>query len=1118
MATGPGSYTRAMRSLSVNLLISLAYALTGAVALQFTVPPGYTAAAFPPAGIALSALLIFGLRSWPAVYLGSLVVQIFASWPMLGEPGWNPLGLLIVPLGASLQAVAGTLLARRLIDLPNALDTPRSVLRFLGVAAPVSSLISPSIAIPALVWAKVIPVSEAAFNWWSWWAGDTLGVLIAAPLMFVLAGKPAAAWRSRRTGVAIPMAIALVLLGLAHRQVMRWEDQRVEVQFARDAEHFAERLNKRLGVQLDVLLSIERLMAVSPDVNRSEFGEFVHPWMQAHPGTQSLNWSPLVRHADRAAFEERMRAEGLDGYTILDRDEKGRTFPAVEHDEYLPNAYVEPFANNRNAVGLNPLSLPVAAQALAKTRETGLPVATSAIRLVQESGSQLGVMIYRAVREAGNGRTLGVISAALRMDDLLASAADEGAATGIELCLTDLSAASESARLSGAPDCQSAAWIDRQVSHRTRIAFAGREWELRSRATAAYLDTLRGWAAWSTIAAGLLATGMLGALLLITTGSRRRITGLVEQRTAELEATSARLNEKQEALADAQRIARMGSWETVPGSKVLHASTMLHQLLGCDQQKLKSVDDLIAAVSPDSRKSLRKAFESLAETPGRMALDCRIGTSSPRILQFRIESEWRDGRLIRLRGTAQDVTGAREAQAQIQYLAHYDTLTGLPNRSAWQERARAALVAAQRHGDALAVLFLDLDNFKTVNDSLGHPAGDRLLAAVARRLSGCIRGEDLLARLGGDEFVALLPRLTHSEDAAVVASKMIDVLSHPVHIDDHDLHLSVSIGIALFPEDGTEADTLLKHADTAMYSAKEGGRNNYKFFVPEMNARATERLRLENDLRRALERNELVLHYQPQIETATGAPYGCEALVRWIQPERGLIPPDQFIPLAESTGLIVPLGEWVLRQACLQQVAWQRAGLPRLLVAVNISALQFHKPDFVDRVSSVLAETGADPACIELEITESALMQPGDDLSARLLKLVDLGLTLALDDFGTGYSSLAYLKRLPIGRLKIDRSFVDDLPGNAEDAAVASAALSLARDLGMEVVAEGVEDHAQRTYLTERGCHAMQGYLFSRPLPADMFEKWMANFVSAAHPAASPAADIRARLHEANAA
>ncbi|MBS0545850.1 MAG: EAL domain-containing protein [Proteobacteria bacterium] len=1103
-----------MRALPLNLLISLAYALTGVVALQFTVPPGYTAAAFPPAGIALSALLIFGLRAWPAIYLGSLVVQVVASWPMLGEPAWNPLGLLIVPVGASLQAVVGALLARRLIAFPGALDTPRSVVRFLGVAAPVSSLISPSIAIPVLVWAKVIPVSEAAFNWWSWWAGDTLGVLIAAPLMFVLAGKPAAAWRTRRAGVAIPMLIALVLLGLAYRQVMHWEDQRIESQFARDAEHFAERLNKRLGVQLDVLLSIERLMAVSDDVSRSDFREFVSPWMQAHPGTQSLNWSPLVLQADRAAFEARMRAEGLDGYVITDRDQGGRTFPAAAHDEYLPNAYVEPLADNRNAVGLNPLSLPAAAEALAKTRETGLAVATSAIRLVQESGSQLGVMIYRAVRQPDDGRTLGVISAALRMDDLLAAAADEVATTGIELCLADLGATGESARLSGAPGCQLPAWVDRQVAHRTRIRFAGREWELRTRATAAYLDTLRGWAAWTTIAAGLLATGMLGALLLITTGSRRRITELVEQRTAELQATSARLHEEQEALADAQRIARMGSWETVSGNTGLQASTMLEQLLGCDQERLRSVDDLVTAVSTDSRNSLRAAFDSLAQTPGRMALDCQVDAPSPRILQFRIESEWRDGRFVRLRGTAQDVTSAREAQAQIQYLAHYDTLTGLPNRSAWQVRARAALVAAQRHGDALAVLFLDLDNFKTVNDSLGHPAGDRLLAAVARRLSGCIRGEDLLARIGGDEFVALLPRLTHSEDAAVVAAKMIDVLSSPVHVDDHDLHLSVSIGIALFPEDGTEADTLLKHADTAMYSAKEGGRNNYKFFVPEMNARATERLRLENDLRRALERNELVLHYQPQIATATGAPYGCEALVRWLHPERGLIPPDQFIPLAESTGLIVPMGEWVLRQACRQQVAWQRAGLPRLLVAVNISALQFHKPDFVDRVSAVLAETGADPACIELEITESALMQPGDDLTARLLKLVELGLTLALDDFGTGYSSLAYLKRLPIGRLKIDRSFVDDLPGNAEDAAVASAALSLARDLGMEVVAEGVETHAQQAYLTERGCHSMQGYLFSRPLPAEMFDRWIADFA----PATLPAADVRSRLQAASVA
>jgi diguanylate cyclase (GGDEF)-like protein len=472
-------------------------------------------------------------------------------------------------------------------------------------------------------------------------------------------------------------------------------------------------------------------------------------------------------------------------------------------------------------------------------------------------------------------------------------------------------------------------------------------------------------------------------------------------------------------------------------------------------------------------------------------LDCKTDTLPPRTLQLRIESEWRGNLLTRIRGTAQDVSSAREAEAKIQYLAHYDTLTGLHNRSAWQEQARIALCAAARHQDKFAVLFLDLDNFKTVNDSLGHPAGDRMLALTASRLSRCVRNEDLLARLGGDEFVALLSRLSNLEEAALVADRMLAALAEPMNIDGHELHLSASIGIALYPNDGAEVDTLLKHADTAMYSAKEAGRNTYRFFIPEMNARATERLLMEADLRRAVDRNELILHYQPQIEANTGTPYGCEALVRWVHPQRGLVPPDQFIPLAEETGLIAPLGEWVLRTACQQQVEWRAAGLPDLIVAVNISALQFRKRDFVPMVARMLTETGADPACIELEITESALMEPSSELSGRLQDLVDLGLTLALDDFGTGYSSLSYLKRLPIARLKIDRSFVDDLPGNAEDAAVTSAALSLARDLGMQVVAEGVETEAQRQYLAERGCHAMQGYLFSRPLTVDAFANWI---------------------------
>ncbi|HAF55144.1 MAG TPA: diguanylate cyclase, partial [Thauera sp.] len=733
--------------------------------------------------------------------------------------------------------------------------------------------------------------------------------------------------------------------------------------------------------------------------------------------------------------------------------------------------------------------------AIAHTRSSGQPAASARLRLVQETGNQNGVAVYLAVRapdgEGAGDRLRGVVTATFRLDDVLTAALTGPQAAHIERCLVDLDSSEPDSCLAGGHHEPHPAWEKGTLTYSAPIAFAGRHWELRLQATPEYLRQLQSWAAWATVAVGLLATAMLGALLLITTGSNRRINALVEQRTAELEAAGADLNEKQAALVEAQRIARMGSWETLTRTAGLRTSAELHLLLGVDGDRLASLEDLMEAVSPASRPALAKALETSAQHPGRIMLDCKTGTLPPRTLQFRIESEWQAGELKRLRGIAQDVSSAREAEAKIQYLARYDTLTGLHNRSAWQEQARIALCSAARHQDKFAILFLDLDNFKTVNDSLGHPAGDRMLAMAASRLSRCVRDEDLLARLGGDEFVALLSRLSNMEEAALVADRMLAALVEPMNIDGHELHLSASVGIALYPNDGAEVDTLLKHADTAMYGAKEAGRNTYRFFIPEMNARATERLLMEADLRRAVERNELVLHYQPQIEAADGQPYGCEALVRWIHPQRGMVPPDQFIPLAEETGLIAPIGEWVLREACRQQVRWRAAGLPSLIVAVNISALQFRKRDFVPMVARLLAETGADPSCIELEITESALMEPSAELSERLQDLVDLGLTLALDDFGTGYSSLSYLKRLPIARLKIDRSFVDDLPGNAEDAAVTAAALSLARDLDMQVVAEGVETTAQRQFLAERGCHAMQGYLFSRPLTVDAFTDWI---------------------------
>lgn len=1083
------------KTLTVSGLIALGYALVGWFSLQFAVPPGYAAPFFPSAGIALAAVLIFGARHVGGVIAGSLVVQLLAAAQAGQPPGsaWEP---LLIPFFAGLQALAGVWLARRLIRLPNALDTPTPILRFMILVAPLGCLVNASAAIPLLVNSGLITAGEALFNWWNWWAGDTLGVLVACPLMFVFFGRPAEDWRPRRLGVAVPMLIATAFTGAALYQVSRWEALRVQTQFNRDTEHVISLVRKRLDAQIDMVLAVEHFMAVSSNVTRHQFRQFITPWLTRYPGTQNFGWSPVIDHAAREDFEKLIRSTHGDDFRILDRSPDGRTFPARDAETYLPIIYVEPFVTNTTVYGLNPLSLPETAIAIERSRLVRGPVVSAGIHLVQERATQRGVVIYQAVfdrpENAGvEAAMIGTVSSVFRMDDTFAAILPTGQALEMELCLVDLAGKPGNRRLYGPAGCEHEGWLPAHVGRAQTIAFAEREWQIRLRGTPAYVRELRSWAAWTTIAFGLATLGMLGAFLLVTSGHTRRISRLVEQRTTELAHATQELEAQRAALDRAQRTARMGSWECTPDGAALTCSAALPTLLHLPTASPPTLDDLCAAVDEEDRDALRKALAAAAVSAEDQSLDCHLAAGSGQIMHFTIETEWVDGRPARLRGTVQDVSAARQAEAHIQYLAHYDALTGLPNRRMWLTQAQAAIHAAQRHGDILAVLFLDLDQFKTVNDSLGHPAGDLLLATVARRLADCLREEDVLARLGGDEFVALLPRLADGKDAAVVARKMLTAMHAPVDIDGQELRPTVSIGIALYPADGGDVDTLLKHADTAMYGAKEAGRNNYQFFVQEMNVRALERLMLENALRRAVEREELSLHFQPQIRAQDGGLTGCEALLRWNHPEIGAIPPTQFIPVAEETGLIIPLGEWVLREACRHQVAWARAGHHELAVAVNISALQFRRDDFAEVVARILAQTGANPACIELEITESALMQPSPALYERLVALGRLGLTLALDDFGTGYSSLSYLKRLPISRLKLDRSFVHDLPGDQEDAAVASATLSLARDLGLEVVAEGVEQVEQFTWLKARGCTLMQGYLFGRPMPPEEFERWM---------------------------
>jgi diguanylate cyclase (GGDEF)-like protein len=428
----------------------------------------------------------------------------------------------------------------------------------------------------------------------------------------------------------------------------------------------------------------------------------------------------------------------------------------------------------------------------------------------------------------------------------------------------------------------------------------------------------------------------------------------------------------------------------------------------------------------------------------------------------------------------------RRADQRVLHMSHHDALTGLPNRTLLADRVGQAVARGHRSGGKAALLFLDLDRFKIVNDSLGHATGDLLLQAVAARLSGCLRDEDTAARLGGDEFIVSLPDIGDAAEAAAVASRILAELARPVTIAGQTLHAECSIGIALFPDDGDNPETLIRNADTAMYHAKESGRGNFQFFNTQMTERVSRRLSTETSLRRGIERGEFRLFYQPLIDAATGCVVGAEALLRWPQADARIVSPAEFIPVAEDTGLIVPLGEWVLRAACAQAKAWQ-VRQPGLRMAVNLSARQFQQRNLVEMVARVLAETGLAPELLELELTEGMLMHNVEEAVRTMGQLHAMGLRLAIDDFGTGYSSLSYLKRFPIHTLKIDRSFVRDISTDADDAAIVTAIVAMARSLDLEVTAEGVETAQQASFLRTLRCNLVQGFHFGRPVPAEDF-------------------------------
>ena len=557
-------------------------------------------------------------------------------------------------------------------------------------------------------------------------------------------------------------------------------------------------------------------------------------------------------------------------------------------------------------------------------------------------------------------------------------------------------------------------------------------------------------------------------------------------------------------LANAQRIAKLGHWDWNIERNSVHWSDELFRIFGFRPQAFKPSKELfLRCIHPEDAASVRDSLEGILAQERPCNMDYRIihSDGSQRFVHQQTEIiPGEDGKTRWMTGTIQDITELKHAEKQISFLAYYDSLTGLPNRALFKKYLRRALVYAERYEQKLAVLFLDLDLFKRFNDTLGHTVGDLLLKAVTDRLVASLRSNERVsrkvgheasfsvARLGGDEFVVLLARIKEVPDAAKTTRHILSAFSDPFVIEGHEVFITASIGISLYPFDGQDIETLLKNADTAMYHAKSRGRNNYQFYSESMNSMALERLTLENNLRKALEREEFVLYYQPKLNTQTGKIAAIEALIRWQHPDLGLVLPSEFIPLAEETGLIVPIGEWVLQTACIQNRAWQDAGFRPLRIAVNLSSVQFRQPSrLIQAIRNALSSTGLAPDLLELELTESIIMENEQESIDILKQLKAMGLTISIDDFGTGYSSLSYLRQFPVDALKIDRSFLEggtDDPGNSS---LTAAIILMAHTLNLKAIAEGVETEEQLNFLRTLGCDEVQGFLVGRPLPGSEF-------------------------------
>lgn len=1191
-------------SLRVNFLITLAYVVVGKIGLMIALPPGYSAAIWPAAGIAIAACILWKeYTPWIGVFIGSFLINAnmggFVHW------SWLP---VVIAMGSSIQAILAAKMMSR-IDHLVTLDSPHTVIKScLGLA--LTCIVATVCGNLALVISGTIPQSDFLESLVNWWMGDLLGAIIFIPLTMLVFDKRDI-WRSRRIQTGIPMFVGfLCCVGIYSYSDMN-QRQQLQDKFEIQSNAIISRIEGFQDANLQRIIALASLFDNSEQVSVDEFIQFGKRTLLPTDGVHAWVWAPLVAATEQESFEIAASAAISGAYNV----KRPQNWQVNTDGWLVPVMYIQPLANHEAVLGMDLNSEPIRAAAIAKVRTTQAPVMTAKVQLAPDFTGPSGTLLFAPVFDR-LGEIAGFCTAVIDLQQIINEVEQ---VQGLQWKLIDMSAGGS--LLYSNTDKDFPIFSDYIFSDKNghffqaNLMFADRHWHivLYQSYTMLMGDTFS--LSLLMLLLAFTTCAVIGGLTLVYSGEHHRIAEKVQEKTMALSKEIARSQAFQATLVESEQryrnlfdkapvghvlkqvdngrfvainqaftditgysldeLNQLDPWELTPKRYQLSEAEQLERLkqtrrygpyqkhylhkngqsvavrlngalvtgANGEQLVLFIVEDiteqertvarvnLLAQVFQQSGEGItiidandiivdvntafsqitgysrediigkncrfleakrtdksidpqvRAALEQTGFWQGEVWDRHKDGYDFPKWLMMSVVRD-ESGAVSHYIGSFTDISERKMSEERIHFLAHHDSLTLLPNRLSLQSSLEIVFGEALASQSQIAVMFIDMDHFKNINDTLGHHVGDQLLLEVARRLKNIVDNNDIVARLGGDEFVVVLSDTNHDEVASL-AEALRSGLSQTYIIDNNSLHSSPSIGISLFPTDGNTVEALMKNADMAMCRAKAAGRNNYQFFTAAMNTLITERQHIETGLRQVLANEELQLHYQPQIDIRTGQVVSVEALVRWQHPEFGLISPDRFISIAEEIDMIIPIGQWVLETAMAQLAAWRAAGATRLRMAVNLSAHQLRKDTIVADITNVLLKHQLGKGALELEITESVAMQYPEQNARLLAELRQHGIELAIDDFGTGYSSLSYLKLLPLDRLKLDRSFVKDIETDPNDAAISAATISMSHELGLTVVAEGVENEAQLVLLSSMGCDLVQGYYFSKPLPAE---------------------------------